>query len=138
MGLICAALRKRLSQGQNRQASSVALLRYDFRRGLDEQGEWFANFTQLVIDTYELNNQTKVVLVTHSMGGTQLRFSPGSKALQRASHLGPFALYWLHQQSAAFKAKYIRSMINIAAPWGGAIKALRLMISGDNIDVSYR
>ena len=27
-------------------------------------------------------------------------------------------------------------MINIAAPWGGAIKALRLMISGDNIDVS--
>jgi hypothetical protein len=26
-------------------------------------------------------------------------------------------------------------MINIAAPWGGAIKALRLMISGDNIDV---
>ncbi len=49
--------------------------------------------------------------------------------------LGPFALYWLHNQTADFKAKYIRSMINIAAPWGGAIKALRLMISGDNIDV---
>ena len=49
--------------------------------------------------------------------------------------LGPFALYWLHQQTAAFKEKYIHSMINIAAPWGGAIKALRLMISGDNIDV---
>jgi lysophospholipase-3 len=44
-------------------------------------------------------------------------------------------LYWLHQQTADFKAKYIRSMINIAAPWGGAVKALRLMISGDNIDV---
>jgi lysophospholipase-3 len=53
-------------------------------------------------------------------------------------HLGPFALYWLHRQTADFKAKYIRSMINIAAPWGGAIKALRLMISGDNIDVRYR
>jgi len=26
-------------------------------------------------------------------------------------------------------------MVNIAAPWGGAIKALRLMASGDNIDV---
>ncbi len=26
-------------------------------------------------------------------------------------------------------------MINIAAPWGGAVKALRLMASGDNIDV---
>ncbi len=29
-------------------------------------------------------------------------------------------------------------MINIAAPWGGAIKALRLMISGDNIDVRLK
>ncbi|CAF1643615.1 unnamed protein product, partial [Adineta ricciae] len=86
---------------------------YDFRRGLDEQDEWFKNFTQLVIETYELNNQTPVVLVTHS----------------------PFSLYWLHQQTPAFRAKYIKSMINIASPWGGAIKALRLMISGDNIDV---
>ncbi|CAF2689474.1 unnamed protein product [Rotaria sp. Silwood2] len=89
---------------------------YDFRRGLDEQNEFFDDFTQLVKDTYELNNQTKIVLVTHSMGG-------------------PFVLYWLHRQTSDFKAKYIRSMINIAAPWGGAIKALRLMISGDNIDV---
>jgi hypothetical protein len=45
------------------------IVRYDFRRGLDEQDEFFVNFTKLVIDTYELNNQTKVVLVTHSMGG---------------------------------------------------------------------
>jgi len=89
---------------------------YDFRRGPEEQGEYFTNLTKLVQDTYEQNNQTQVVLVTHSMGG-------------------PFALYWLHSQSADFKAKYIRSMINIAAPWGGAIKALRLMASGDNIDV---
>jgi len=50
-------------------------------------------------------------------------------------HLGPLGLYWLHNQTAAFKEKYIRSMINIAAPWGGAVKALRLMASGDNIDV---
>ena len=50
-------------------------------------------------------------------------------------HLGPFALYWLQKQNATFKEKYIRSMVNIAAPWGGAIKALRLMTSGDNIDV---
>lgn len=49
--------------------------------------------------------------------------------------LGPFALYWLQSKTPEFKAKYIRSMVNIAAPWGGAIKALRLMTSGDNIDV---
>ncbi|CAF4392666.1 unnamed protein product [Rotaria sp. Silwood2] len=35
------------------------------------------------------------------------------------------------------KKKYIRSMINIAASWGGAIKALRLMASDDNIDVKW-
>jgi hypothetical protein len=52
-------------------------------------------------------------------------------------NLGPFVLYWLHRQTADFKEKYIRSMVNIAAPWGGAIKALRLMASGDNIDVRY-
>jgi hypothetical protein len=46
-------------------------------------------------------------------------------------------LYWLHRQTADFKEKYIRSMVNIAAPWGGAVKALRLMASGDNIDVRY-
>ncbi|CAF1205723.1 unnamed protein product [Rotaria sp. Silwood1] len=89
---------------------------YDFRRGLDEQDDYLNNLTQLVIDTYEKNNQTKIIFITHSMGG-------------------PFALYWLHQQTNSFKEKYIHSMINIAAPWGGAIKALRLMASGDNIDV---
>jgi hypothetical protein len=58
-----------------------------------------------------------------------------SRILNQNFPLGPFALYWLHQQTAEFKTKYIRSMVNIAAPWGGAIKALRLMVSGDNIDV---
>ena len=43
--------------------------RYDFRRGLDEQEEFLNNLTKLVIETYEQNNQTKVVFVTHSMGG---------------------------------------------------------------------
>ena len=42
---------------------------YDFRKGLDEQEEFFANLTQLVQETYESNNQTKIVFVTHSMGG---------------------------------------------------------------------
>jgi hypothetical protein len=53
-------------------------------------------------------------------------------------NLGPFALHWLHQQTSSFREKYIRSMVNIAAPWGGAIKALRLIASGDNIDVRHR
>jgi surfactin synthase thioesterase subunit len=106
--------------------------RYDFRRGLDEQEEFMANLTKLVIETYEQNNQTKVVLLTHSMGG-KLFFR--IIKVRKEHSLGPFALYWLHHQTSDFKNKYIRSMVNLAAPWGGAIKALRLMASGDNIDV---
>jgi len=43
----------------------LLIYRYDFRRGLDEQEEFFANLTNLVIETYETNNQTKVVFITH-------------------------------------------------------------------------
>ncbi len=46
------------------------MYRYDFRRGLDEQDEFFENLTKLVIETYEQNNQKKIVFVTHSMGGS--------------------------------------------------------------------
>jgi hypothetical protein len=52
----------------------IFIVRYDFRRGVDEQDDFFSNFTQLVTDTYELNNQTKVVIVTHSMGGSLFLF----------------------------------------------------------------
>ncbi len=52
----------------------IFIIRYDFRRGIDEQDEFFDNLTRLVMDTYELNNQTKLVLVTHSMGGSLLLF----------------------------------------------------------------
>ncbi len=130
--LIYVELRKIFVQRTNRKLF-FSLISYDFRRGVDELGEFFDNFTQLVVDTYELNNQTKVVVITHSMGGWLFLFE--CEEFEIRIYLGPLALYWLHQQTADFKAKYIRSMINLAAPWGGATKALRLMISGDNIDV---
>lgn len=53
------------------------LIRYDFRRGVDEQQDFFANLTRLVLETYDLNNQTKVVLVTHSMGGERFSIIDG-------------------------------------------------------------
>lgn len=54
---------------KTRALNQFISIRYDFRRGADEQEEFFANLTRLVLETYDLNNQTKVVLVTHSMGG---------------------------------------------------------------------
>ena len=67
----------------------------------------------LIVDTYEINNGQKVVLIGHSMGN-------------------PYILYLLNKQTQAWKNKYIRSFISLAGPWGGAAKIMRLMASGEN------
>lgn len=60
---------------------------------------------------------TPVILVAHSMGN-------------------PVTLYWLNNLvDQKWKNKYIRSMVSLAGVWGGAAKTVRLMASGDNIDV---
>lgn len=41
---------------------------YDWRRSPDEFEDYYANLTRLVEDTYTLNNNTKVILIAHSMG----------------------------------------------------------------------
>lgn len=48
----------------------------------------------------------------------------------------PVTLYWLTKLvSQEWKEKYIKSFVSLAGVWGGAAKTLRLMASGDNIDV---
>ena len=66
----------------------------------------------LVEETYTVNNATRVILMGHSMGC-------------------PVLVYFLHQQTQAWKDKYIKSLITLAGPWGGAVKTLRLMASGE-------
>jgi lysophospholipase-3 len=57
------------------------------------------------------------MLIAHSMGN-------------------PVSLYWLNNLvTLEWKAKYIRSFVSLAGVWGGAAKTLRVMASGDNIDV---
>ena len=48
----------------------------------------------------------------------------------------PVTLYWLNKYvNQAWKDKYIKSFVSLSAPWGGAVKTLRLMSAGDNIDL---
>ena len=57
------------------------------------------------------------MLIAHSMGN-------------------PVTLYWLNNLvNQAWKDKYVKSFVSLAAVWGGAAKTVRLMVSGDNIDV---
>jgi pimeloyl-ACP methyl ester carboxylesterase len=79
---------------------------------------WYKNLTNLIEETYELNGNLPVHLVTHSMGG-------------------PTALYFLNFMSQEWKDTYIASFIPIAGPWTGSPKALRAILSGDNFGLSF-
>ncbi|XP_035678867.1 phospholipase A2 group XV-like [Branchiostoma floridae] len=76
----------------------------------------FPMFKQLIEETYYKNNNSRVVLVTHSMGG-------------------PYGLLFLNNMDQPWKDKFIKSMVTLAGPWGGAAKTLRLYISGDNLGI---
>ncbi|ELT91848.1 hypothetical protein CAPTEDRAFT_153574 [Capitella teleta] len=89
---------------------------YDFRKGPNEMQGFIADLKTLIEDTYALNNNTAVVLIGHSMGN-------------------PYILCLLYKQSQQWKDKYIRSFISVSAPWGGSVKPLRLMASGDNLGI---
>jgi len=78
---------------------------------LDEMSEYLNNLKQLIVSTYEENNHQPVILVGHSMGNMYIH-------------------YLLTHQSQKWKNMYIKSFIALAGPWGGAVKSVRLYISG--------
>ncbi|VVD01942.1 unnamed protein product, partial [Leptidea sinapis] len=87
---------------------------YDFRRAPNENGEFFVKLKSLVEETYNMNNKSSVTLLVHSMGGSM-------------------ALHFLRQQTQSWKDQYIRRMISLSTPWGGAIKALKVFAIGDDL-----
>uniref|UniRef100_A0A8C8HBT1 Lecithin-cholesterol acyltransferase n=1 Tax=Oncorhynchus tshawytscha TaxID=74940 RepID=A0A8C8HBT1_ONCTS len=76
-----------------------------------EQDEYFARLKKLVEDMYE-EYQQPIYLLGHSMGSN-------------------YVLY-LYQQTQAWKDQYIKGFISLCAPWGGAVKPLRVLASGEN------
>lgn len=87
-----------------------------FHIPLVELGDFLTNLTHLIENSYRVNNGTPSVIVCHSMGC-------------------PLVLYLLTKQPQEWKDKYIKSMIALAAPWGGAVKAMKAFASGDNLGV---
>ncbi|KAK6982637.1 group XV phospholipase A2 [Biomphalaria glabrata] len=90
---------------------------FDFRKAPNELSDYYKDLKNMIEDTYTKNNNSKVVAIAHSMGN-------------------PVFLYFLNQQPQEWKDKYIQSMIALAGVWGGAVKPLRLMASGDSLGVS--
>lgn len=41
-----------------------------------------------------------------------------------------YILYFLNQQTQDWKDHYIKGFISLGAPWGGAVKPLRVLASG--------
>jgi lysophospholipase-3 len=81
-----------------------------------EGSELYDNIKTLIETTYASNGNTPVHVVSHSMGG-------------------PLFLYFLNQMTQAWKDQYIQTFIPIAGPWAGSPKALRGLISGDNLGI---
>lgn len=90
---------------------------YDFRLAPQQlETSFFPNLKQLIDDAYERqqakSQQQKITLVCHSMGCTNL-------------------LYFLRLQTGDWRQSRIRKLIAISSPWGGAIKALKALLVGE-------
>ncbi|XP_065213421.1 phospholipase A2 group XV-like [Planococcus citri] len=89
---------------------------YDFRKGPNEQSEYFEALKNLIVETYELNGQKPVILIVHSLGGLM-------------------TLAMLHKQDQKWKDKYIKLLVSLAGAWGGSTKAVKVFAIGDDLGV---
>jgi len=90
---------------------------YDFRFAPQSQSVYFQQLKTLIENTYEANNQRRVSLVSHSMGGL-------------------FCLHFLQQRDQGWLDKYVQRFLPLATPWLGATIQLNTVISGYNLDIS--
>lgn len=77
----------------------------------DENEEYFLQLQKMVEEMYD-QYQEPVYLLGHSMG----------------CH---YILYFLNHKPQSWKDKYIKGFISLGAPWGGAVKTLRVLASGN-------
>eukprot|EP00111_Clytia_hemisphaerica_P007230 TCONS_00021000-protein len=85
---------------------------YDFRYSPDTTPHnYFNELKDLTEETYVLNNNEAVTLITHSYGGLM-------------------TLYFLNKVSKSWKKKFIKQWIALAAPFGGSILETLVYASG--------
>ncbi|PAA61691.1 hypothetical protein BOX15_Mlig028650g1, partial [Macrostomum lignano] len=115
-GLV-AALTKQLGYTRN---VSVRGVPFDFRRSppdLDVEN-FDSNLLQLIESTCRDNGNRPALLVAHSYGNIM-------------------ALRFLQRQSADWKRRHIRALLAVGAPLGGAVKTVRVVSSGDSLNIPF-
>ena len=83
----------------------------------NEQEEFFVNLKQLIETTYLENGKKKVILISHSMGSLYLLNLLNLKV------------------DESWKNRYISTWFAISSPWTGSIRALKTMVTGDNMGI---
>lgn len=76
----------------------------------DQQDEYFQKLKAMIEEMHD-TYQDRVYLIGHSLGNINI-------------------LYFLLHQSQAWKDRNIAGFISLGAPWGGAVKSMRVLASG--------
>jgi len=79
-------------------------------------GAFYDKLTTLVESTFARNNNSRVHLISHSLGG-------------------PTLLAWLNRHTAAWRQQHIETFIPIAPPFAGSTEQILASISGDNFGI---
>lgn len=88
---------------------------YDFRLAPQQLAGYFVDLGRLVEGARSKWGR-KATLICHSMGCTNL-------------------LVFLRLQTAEWRQDNVRKVIALSAPWGGAIKAVKALVVGDQLDI---
>lgn len=72
----------------------------------------------LIEDTYKSNNNTRVVVISHSLGGLTMST-------------------FLHSVSKQWKDKYIHAWVSAAGVFGGAVKVGRIILGVCQISILF-
>ena len=95
------------------RAKDIRAAPYDFRFAPHSSAGYFEKLRALVEDTYDINDNTRVTLLAHSMGGI-------------------YGQYFLHTVDQDWKDKYIHSFVPVNCPWKGTVIISNLWTSGYN------
>nr|GMD80774.1 lecithin-cholesterol acyltransferase-like 1 [Ipomoea batatas]GMD96403.1 lecithin-cholesterol acyltransferase-like 1 [Ipomoea batatas] len=96
---------------------------YDFRYGLAAKGhpsqvgsKFLDDLKNLIETASDSNGGQPVILVSHSLGGL-------------------FALQLLDRNPISWRRKYIKHLVALSAPWGGAVDEMLTLASGNTLGV---